>query len=158
MAHMVVAHGNKRKNCMFWPFNGMVAATTESNVEKAAANNFKLSFCLLKYEANDDPMTCDGNHPATGSVASDCICRSSILIPIESSIEKPKTHGASRPPLPCSVYGTETHSYDMGGLTDPPHQHGRHSMTVPQGPIRGIATCRNSFVSGTLYLPTLAQY
>ncbi len=74
MAHMVVAHGNKRKNGMFSPFNGMVAAPTESNVEKAAANDLKVSFSWLrKYEANDDPMTCDGNHPATGSSQHFCL-------------------------------------------------------------------------------------
>ena len=48
MAHLMVAHGNKKKPKMFHPYNGMIAEPTEENIKKAASGNLSVSFLFLK--------------------------------------------------------------------------------------------------------------
>ena len=47
MANMLVAHGNKRKKDMFYPFNGMVAELTQINIQKALDGKLEVSLPWL---------------------------------------------------------------------------------------------------------------
>lgn len=53
MANMLVAHGNKRRNEMFHPYNGMVTEPTEVNVRLALDGKLEMSLSWLHDEKED---------------------------------------------------------------------------------------------------------
>ena len=56
MANMLVAHGNKRKKDMFYPFNGMVAELTQINIQKALDGKLEVSLPLLDLGKEGNPV------------------------------------------------------------------------------------------------------
>ena len=72
MAHLVVAHGNKKKPKMFHPNNGMIAEPTEENIKKAASSNLSVSFLFLK-EPHLNVTHCANSHPINGSSVRMCL-------------------------------------------------------------------------------------
>ena len=68
MAHMVVAHGNKRKQNMLHPHDGRVAEATEENMNKAVAGTLSLSFPFLVEQKSKPTQSVEEDvHPVTGS-------------------------------------------------------------------------------------------
>ncbi|MES9880904.1 MAG: hypothetical protein ABW185_08490 [Sedimenticola sp.] len=68
MANMLVAHGNKRQNGMFQPFNGMVAEPTVGNVQMAKNGQLDISLpWLTGTERRHDCTDSQYVHPISGS-------------------------------------------------------------------------------------------
>ena len=76
MAHMVVAHGNRRKKNMFHPHYGMIAEPTQENIENASKRNFSISFPFLlsqNSQATEENTNNEEIHPVTGSKMRLCL-------------------------------------------------------------------------------------
>ena len=73
MAHMVVAHGNKRKSNMFLPNDGMISEISEENIEKALFGTLSVSLPWLEKEYASTPSVIDDVHPVTGSGTRFCL-------------------------------------------------------------------------------------
>lgn len=77
MAHMVVAHGNKRKKDMFSPFKGMVVDSTAENIKRAENGEIGISLpCLGKRSVEQKEQKEQANkelHPITGSSRHLCL-------------------------------------------------------------------------------------
>ena len=76
MAHMVVAHGNRRKKNMFHPHDGMIAEPTQENIENASKRNFSISFPFLlsqNSQATEENTNNEEIHPVTGSKMRLCL-------------------------------------------------------------------------------------
>ena len=74
MANMLVAHGNKRKKDMFYPFNGMVAELTQINIQKALDGKLEVSLPWLDLgkEGNSAIQSFEV-HPVLGSAPHLCL-------------------------------------------------------------------------------------
>ena len=66
MAHMVVAHGNKRKPNMFSPNDGMVSEISEENIKKVWLGTLSVSLPWLEKENASTTSVSDDVHPVTG--------------------------------------------------------------------------------------------
>ena len=76
VAHMVVAHGSRRKKNMFHPHNGMIAEPTQENIENASKRNFSISFPFLlsqNTQATEENTNNEEIHPVTGSKMRLCL-------------------------------------------------------------------------------------
>ena len=73
MAHMVVAHGNKRKPNMFSPNDGMVSEISEENIEKALLGTLSVSLPWLEKENASTTSVIDDVHPVAGSSTHLCL-------------------------------------------------------------------------------------
>ena len=73
MAHMVVAHGNKKKKNMFLPNDGMVSEISEENIEKVWLGTLSVSLPWLEKENASTTSVIDDVHPVTGSSTHLCL-------------------------------------------------------------------------------------
>lgn len=73
MANMLVAHGNKRKKDMFYPFNGMVAEPTQINIQKALDGKLEVSLPWLDSGKGNPAIQSFEVHPVLGSAQHLCL-------------------------------------------------------------------------------------
>ncbi|XP_077969268.1 HMG domain-containing protein 3-like [Styela clava] len=73
MANMlVVAHGNKRKDRMFHPSNGMVVEPTDENIRLADKGSLRISLPWV-FKDGANPSSTSNAHPITGSSVRMCL-------------------------------------------------------------------------------------